>query len=112
MSQSDPWSRYSALHIKVGYAGLQWTRKALTPFISTFEPFVMEATRGMSASAQRIYEKIILGSRDDARSLWPHEIIADEFRGAIAVALQTRNAMTMIAGRNLALGRAAVGCAA
>jgi len=79
---------------------------------ATFVPFVMEATGGMSVSAQRIYEKIILASRDDARSLWPHEIIADEFRGAIAVALQTRNAMTMIAGRNLALGRAAVGCAA
>ena len=79
---------------------------------ATFVPFVMEATGGMSASAQRIYEKIILASRDDARSLWPHEIIASEFRGAIAVALQTRNAMTMIAGRNLALGRAAVGCAA
>ena len=69
-------------------------------------------TGGMSASAQHIYEKIILASRDDARSLWPHEIIASEFRGAIAVALQIRNAMTMIAGRNLAIGRAAVCCAA
>ena len=71
----------------------------------------MEATGGMSASAQHIYEKIILASRDDARSLWPHEIIASEFRGAIAVALQTRNAMTMIAA-NLAIGRTAVSCAA
>ena len=72
----------------------------------------MEATGGMSQSAQDIYEKIVLVSRDDARSLWPHEIIARELRGAIAVAVQTRNAVTMIAGRNVALGRAAMSVAA
>jgi len=31
----------------------------------------------------------------------PQEIIAHNCRGAIAVAVQTRNAMIMIAGRNL-----------
>ena len=77
-----------------------------------FLPFVMEATGGMSSSAQDIYEKIVLASRDNARSVWPHEIVARELRGAIAVAVQTRNAMTMIAGRNVALGRAALSMAA
>ena len=38
-------------------------------------------------------------------------IIARDFRGAIAIAVQKRNAMTMIAGRCLAIGRAAT-CAA
>ena len=79
---------------------------------ASFIPFVMEATGGMSASAQDIYERIVLASRDDSRSLWPYEIVAREFRGAIAVAVQTRNAMTMIAGRNVALGRAALASAA
>jgi hypothetical protein len=77
-----------------------------------FLPFVMEATGGMSQSAQAIYEKIALTSRDHARSLWPHSIIARELRGAIAVAVQTRNAMTMIAVRNEALGHAAMSVAA
>ena len=44
-------------------------------------------------------------SRDN-HTLWPHDIIAREFRGAIAIAVQKRNAMTMIAGRCLAIGRA------
>ena len=71
----------------------------------------MEATGGMSASAQDIYERIILASRDNG-SLWPHEIIARDFRSSIAVAVQRRNAMTMIAGRCLAIGRAATAVAA
>ncbi|HVX01244.1 MAG TPA: hypothetical protein VHA52_12540, partial [Candidatus Babeliaceae bacterium] len=41
----------------------------------------------------------------DSGSLWPHEIIARDFRSS-AVAVQRRNAMTMIAGRCLAIGRA------
>ena len=70
----------------------------------------MEATGGMSKSAKQIYEMIILASRDNG-TLWPHNIIARDFRGAIAIAVQRRNAMTMIAGRCLAIGRAAT-CAA
>ena len=70
----------------------------------------MEATGGMSVSAQEIYSNIILASRDSS-TLSPHDIIAREFRGSIAVAIQRRNAMTMIAGRCLAIGRAAT-CAA
>ena len=70
----------------------------------------MEATGGMSKSAKQIYEMIILASRDNG-TLWPHDIIARDFRGAIAIAVQMRNAMTMIAGRCLAIGRAAT-CAA
>ena len=57
----------------------------------------MEATGGMSKSAKQIYEMIILASRDNG-TLWPHDIIARDFRGAIAIAVQRRNAMTMIAG--------------
>ena len=63
-----------------------------------FVPFIMEATGGMSKSAKQIYEMIILASRDNG-TLWPHDIIARDFRGAIAIAVQRRNAMTMIAGR-------------
>jgi len=70
----------------------------------------MEATGGMSVSAQEIYSNIILASRDSS-TLSPHDIIAREFRGSIAAAIQRRNAMTMIAGRCLAIGRAAT-CAA
>ena len=77
---------------------------------ATFIPFVMEATGGMSQSAKQLYEKIILASRDSG-SLWPHDIIARELRGAIAISVQWRNAMTMIAGRCRAIGRAAT-CAA
>ena len=65
----------------------------------------------MSASAREIYHKIILASRDNG-TLWLHEIIEREFRGAIAVAVQKRNATTMIAGRVLAIGRAATATAA
>ena len=71
----------------------------------------MEATGGMSESARQIYEMIVLASRDN-NTLWPHEIIARDFRGAIAIAVQKRNAMTMIAGRCLAIGRAATSAAA
>jgi hypothetical protein len=78
---------------------------------ATFIPFVMEATGGMSTSAQDIYERIVLASRDSG-SLWPHEIIARDFRSSIAIAVQRRNAMTMIAGRCLAIGRAATAAAA
>jgi hypothetical protein len=48
-------------------------------------------------------------NREDCRgfSLWPHEVVSQELRGAVAVAVQKGNAMTMIAGRNLAIGRAA-----
>ena len=77
---------------------------------ATFIPFIMEATGGMSESAQQIYSNIILASRDSATSS-PHDIIARELRGSIAIAIQRRNAMTMIAGRCLAIGRAAT-CAA
>ena len=48
-----------------------------------FIPFIMEATGGMSESAREIYELIVLASRDN-NTLWPHEIIGREFRGAIA----------------------------
>ena len=64
----------------------------------------------MSESAREIYELIILASRDN-NTLWPHEIIERDFRGAIAVTVQKRNAMTMIAGC-LSLGRAAATIAA
>ena len=47
----------------------------------------------------------------NSATLSPHDVIAREFRGSIAVAIQRRNAMTMIAGRCLAIGRAAT-CAA
>src|SRR5271170_6889109 len=43
----------------------------------------------------------------DHNTLWPHEVVSQELRGAVAVAVQKGNAMTMIAGRNLAIGRAA-----
>ena len=46
---------------------------------ATFIPFVMEATGGMSQSAEPLYEKIIRASRDSG-SLWPHEIIARELQ--------------------------------
>ena len=46
--------------------------------------FAMEATGGMSESDREIYEKIMLASRSN-RTLWPHERIAREFRGAIAI---------------------------
>ena len=49
-----------------------------------FIPFIMEATGGMSESAREIYELIVLASRDN-NTLWPHEIIARDFRGAIAI---------------------------
>ena len=49
-----------------------------------FIPFIMEATGGMSESARQIYEMIVLASRDN-NTLWPHEIIARDFRGAIAI---------------------------
>ena len=39
-------------------------------------------------------------------------LLGREFRGAIAVAVEKRNAMTMIAGRWLAIGRAASSIAA
>jgi len=68
----------------------------------------MEARGGMSTSAQDPYERI---SRDSG-SLWPHEIIARDFRSSIVVAVQRRNAMTMTAGRCLASGRAATSAAA
>jgi hypothetical protein len=71
----------------------------------------MEATGGMSESAREIYEKIVLASRNN-RTLWSHERIARELRGAIAIAVQRRNAMTMVAGRCLAIGRAATSVAA
>ena len=73
---------------------------------ATFIPFVMEATGGMSKSAQKLYEKILLASRD-SYSLWPYAEIVRDFRGAIAISVQKRNAMTMVAGRCLAIGRAA-----
>src|SRR5580704_3657901 len=76
---------------------------------ATFIPFIMEATGGMSASAQEIYSNIILASRDSATSS-PHDIISPEFRGTTAVPIQQSNAMTMI-GRCLAIGPA-VTCAA
>ena len=50
-------------------------------------------------------------SRDN-NTLWPHEIVARELRGALATAIQKGNAMTMIAGRNIAIGRAATAIAA
>jgi hypothetical protein len=78
---------------------------------AAFIPFVMEATGGMSESAREIYEKIVLASRNN-RTLWPHEIIARDLRGAIAITVQKRNSMTMIAGRCLAIGRAATSAAA
>ena len=78
---------------------------------AAFIPFVMEATGGMSRSAQDIYERVVLASRDSG-TLWPHEIIARDFRSSIAIAVQKRNAMTMIAGRCLAIGRAATSAAA
>jgi hypothetical protein len=49
-----------------------------------FIPFIMEATGGMSESARKIYEMIVLASRHN-NTLWPHEIIARDFRAAIAV---------------------------
>ena len=64
-----------------------------------------------ATSAQDIYERIVLASRDSG-SLWTQGIIARDFRSSIAVAVQRRNAMTMIAGRCLAFGRAATGAAA
>ena len=68
-------------------------------------PFIMAATGGMSESAQEIYSIIILASRDSATSS-PHDIIARELRGSIDIAIQRRNAMTMIAGRCLACAAA------
>src|SRR6201996_8157298 len=52
-----------------------------------FVPFIMETTGGMSKSAKQIYEMILLASRDNG-TLWPHDIIARDFRGAIAIAVQ------------------------
>jgi hypothetical protein len=71
-----------------------------------FIPFVMESTGGIGPSSAKLLDEIILASRDH-NTLWPHEVVSQELRGAVAVAVQKGNAMTMIAGRNLAIGRAA-----
>ena len=42
----------------------------------------------MSKSAKQIYEMIILASRDNS-TLWPHDIIARDFRGAMGVGTQS-----------------------
>jgi hypothetical protein len=71
-----------------------------------FIPFVMESTGGIGPESAKLLDQIILASRDH-NTLWPHEVVSQELRGAVAVAVQKGNAMTMIAGRNLAIGRAA-----
>ena len=81
-------------------------RDTATQHQAKFVAFVMESTGGMGADAIELMHQIVLASRDN-NTLWPHKIVARELRGALAIAVQKGNAMTMIAGRNLAIGRAA-----
>ena len=107
---SSAQPQLAAAQVKEKEKSSKYTATALK-HDAKFIPFIMEATGGMSGSAREIYELIVLASRDN-NTLWPHEIIARDFRGAIAVAVQRRNAMTMITGRWLAVGRAATSVAA
>ena len=48
----------------------------------------------MGADAIELMHQIVLASRDN-NTLWPHKIVARELRGALAIAVQKGNAMTI-----------------
>ena len=68
-----------------------------------FIPFVIESTGGLSDIAVSLLKQIILASRDN-RTLWAWEEVSKECFCLVAIAIQKGNAMTMIAGRNKAIG--------
>jgi hypothetical protein len=78
---------------------------------ATFVPFVVESAGGLGEGAVQIIEEIVLASRDN-NTLVHHKIVSRELKAAIGIAVQKGNAMTMIVGRNRALGRAATSVAA
>ena len=49
-----------------------------------FIPFVMEATGGMADGAVELMKQIVLASRDN-NTLWEHEVVSRELRGALAI---------------------------
>ena len=67
-----------------------------------FIAFVIESTGGLSDIAVSLLKQIILASRDN-RTLWAWEEVSKECF-CLAIAIQKGNAMTMIAGRNKAIG--------
>ena len=68
-----------------------------------FIPFVIESTGGLSDIAVSFLKQILLASRDNS-TLWEWEEVRKEVFCLIAIAIQKGNAMTMIAGRNEAIG--------
>ena len=57
----------------------------------------------MSDGAVSFLKQIILASRDN-NTLWAWEEVRNECFWSVAIAIQKGNAMTMIAGRNKAIG--------
>jgi hypothetical protein len=78
--------------------------------LAKFIPFVMESTGGLGDSAVSLLNQIILTSRDN-NTLVEWKQVARECFWLVGIANQKGNAMTMIAGRNKAIGRA-TGCPA
>jgi len=68
-----------------------------------FIAFVIESTGGLSDTAVSFLKQIILASRDN-NTLWAWEEVRNECFWSVAIAIQKGNAMTMIAGRNKAIG--------
>ena len=62
-----------------------------------FIPFAVETFGGLGPQAEKLIKQIIITSRDQM-ILWPHLQLVEELRGAIAIAIQRGNAMTMLAG--------------
>ena len=71
-----------------------------------FIPFVIESTAGLSDSAVSLLKQILLASRDNS-TLVTWEEVSKECFWSVGIAIQKGNAMTMIAGRNKAIGMAA-----
>jgi hypothetical protein len=70
-----------------------------------FIPFVVETLGGIAPAAVKLLDQIALTCRDHM-TLWSHQEVVKELRGAIAIAVQRGNAIAMIAGYNRAVGRA------
>jgi hypothetical protein len=71
-----------------------------------FIPFVLESTGGMGRTAQELMKEIVLASRE-YNTLWEHSTVSREAFSMIAIAVQKGNAMTIVAGRNRAIGNPA-----
>jgi hypothetical protein len=71
-----------------------------------FIAFVIESTGGLNDTAVFLLKQILLAGRDN-RTLWPWEEVIRECFCSVAIAIQKGNAMTMIAGRNKAIGMGA-----